>query len=117
MYAIRSYYAILYRDEELNDGLVEIQNLKEAIRQKPLIGEKRTLSKIDQLLTESYRQLNHDNRLMDAVRTARNVVLPLRFSLSRPDAEAPIALSDWLKLNSIESEQKQAIHKQPYYFV
>ena len=107
--------SILYRDEELNDGLVEIQNLKEAIRQKPLIGEKRTLSRIDQLLTESYRQLNHDNRLMDAVRTARNVVLPLRFSLSRPDAEAPIALSDWLKLNSIESEQKQAIHKQPYY--
>ncbi len=107
--------SILYRDEELNDGLVEIQNLKEAIRQKPLIGEKRTLSKIDQLLTESYRQLNHDNRLMDAVRTAHNVVLPLRFSLSRPDAEAPTALSDWLKLNSIESEQKQAIHKQPYY--
>jgi CHASE2 domain-containing sensor protein len=30
--------SILYRNEELNDGLVEIQNLKETIRKQPLIG-------------------------------------------------------------------------------
>jgi CHASE2 domain-containing sensor protein/predicted Ser/Thr protein kinase len=107
--------SILYRDEERKDGLVEIQNIQETIRKKPLIGEKRTLSKIDQLLSESYRQLSYDNRLMAAVRTAHNVVLPLRFNLSQPNDEAPTALSDWLKLNSIESDQKQAEQKQPYY--
>ncbi|MEJ2101584.1 MAG: CHASE2 domain-containing protein [Desulfobacterales bacterium] len=56
--------SILYRDEELNDGLVAIQNLKETIRKKPLIGQKRTLNKIDQLLSETLRQLDHDKRLI-----------------------------------------------------
>jgi CHASE2 domain-containing sensor protein/predicted Ser/Thr protein kinase len=98
--------SILYRDEELNGGLVEIQNLKETIRKKPLIGEKRTLNKIDQLLSETQSQLNHDNRLIAAVRTAHNVVLPLRLNLSEPDSEAATALSDWLKLNSIENSEK-----------
>jgi CHASE2 domain-containing sensor protein/predicted Ser/Thr protein kinase len=107
--------SILYRDEELNDGLVEIQNLKETIRNKPLIGDKRTLNKIDQLLSETHRQLNHDARLIAAVRTARNVVLPLRFSLSQPADEAATALSDWLKLNSIESGEKQVVQNRPLY--
>jgi len=106
--------SVLYREEELNDGLVEIQNLKETIQKKPLIGEKRTLNKIHQLLSETQGQLNHDNRLVAAVRTAHNVVLPLRFSLSGPDNEAPTTLSDWLKLNSIESAEKQLTQNSPF---
>jgi CHASE2 domain-containing sensor protein len=101
--------SILYRNEELNDGLVEIQNLKETIRKQPLIGEKQTLNKIDQLLSETQRQLNHDTRLIAAVRMAHNVVLPLRLNLSEPDDEAATPLSDWLKLNSIESAEKQVV--------
>ena len=107
--------SILYRNEELNDGLVEIQNLEETIRKKPLIGEKRTLNKIDQLLSETHRQLDHDKRLIAAVRTARNVVLPLRFSISQHDVKVATELSDWLKLNSIESGQKQAAQNLPLY--
>jgi CHASE2 domain-containing sensor protein/predicted Ser/Thr protein kinase len=106
--------SVLYREEELNDGLVEIQNLKEAIQKKPLIGEKRTLNKIDQLLSETQGQLNDDNRLIAAVRTAHNVVLPLRFSFSGPDNEAATTLSDWLKLNSIESAEKQVMQNSPF---
>ena len=107
--------SILYRDEELNDGLVAIQNLKETIRKKPLIGQKRTLNKIDQLLSETLRQLDHDKRLIAAVRTAHHVVLPLRFSLSQRDDEAATAVSDWLKLNSIESGQKKAVQNMALY--
>jgi eukaryotic-like serine/threonine-protein kinase len=107
--------SILYRDEELNDGLVEIQNLKETIRKKPLIGEQRTLNKIDRLLSEAQRQLNHDSRLIAAVRTAHNVVLPLRFNLSEPGSQSATVLSDWLKLNSIESGAKQVVQNlSPY---
>ena len=100
--------SILYRNEEHNEGLAEIENLKETIRKKPLIGEKRTLNKIDQLLSETQKQLDHDSRLITAVRTARNVVLPLRFNFSEAGDYAATPLSDWLKLNSIESGQEQS---------
>ena len=106
--------SVLYREEEHNDGLVEIQNLKETIQKKPPIGEKRTLNKIDQLLSETQGLLNHDNRLIAAVRTAHNVVLPLRFSLSGPDNESATTLSDWLKLNSIESAEKPVRQDFPF---
>ena len=41
--------SILFRSRELNDGLLEIQNFRERIQQKPPIGKKQTLNKIDRL--------------------------------------------------------------------
>jgi CHASE2 domain-containing sensor protein len=107
--------AILYRDEGLNDGLVEIQNLKEALGKEPLIGQKRTLNRIDQLLTETQRRIDHDAHLIAAVRSARNVVLPLRFNFSEPSDETATALSDWLLVNSIADGEKQAAQNPPLY--
>lgn len=105
--------SILYRNRELNDGRVEIQNLRETLRKNPPPGKKQTIKKIDQLLAQTQSRLDHDARLISAVRTARNVVLPLRFILSvSGDANAP-ALSDWLKMNSIEFSAKPAAQNLP----
>ncbi|MGD2186266.1 MAG: serine/threonine-protein kinase [Desulfobacterales bacterium] len=94
--------SILFRDRELNASLPEIQNLRETLRKKPLLGKKQTLNKIDRLLARTSSRLDHDTRLISAVRRARNVVLPLRFEFSRSESPSPSALSGWLKMNSIE---------------
>ena len=105
--------SILYRSRELNDGLVEIQNFRESIHQKPPVGKKQTLIKIDRLLAQTQTRLNHDARLISAVRKARNVVLPLRFSLAEAGIQMPSDLSDWLKLNSIEIGKPSAAQDHP----
>ena len=85
--------SILYRSRELNNGLAELKNFRERIHQNPPIGKKQTLNKIDHLLTETQTRLNHDDRLISAVRRARNAVLPLRFSLAEPGGQIPNDLS------------------------
>jgi CHASE2 domain-containing sensor protein len=106
--------SILYRSRELNDGLIEIQNFRESIHKKPPIGKKQTLNKIDRLLTQTQTRLNHDARLISAVKSkrARNVVLPLRFNLTDADGQISSELSDWLKLNSIQIGEPSAGQKQ-----
>jgi serine/threonine-protein kinase len=93
---------ILFRDKEPNDGLIEIQNLRETLRNKPPIAKRQTLNKIDKILAQTESRLKHDTRLISAVKLARNVVLPLRFDLTQPGDEQTPALSGWLKMNSIE---------------
>ena len=97
--------SILYRSRMLNDGRLEIQNLRETLRENPPPGQKQSLRKIDRLLAESQGRLDHDAQLISAVRTARNVVLPLRFILSEPEGLDSAALSDWLIMNSIAPAQ------------
>jgi len=94
--------SLLYPSMELNPGLQEIQNLRETLREKPKKVAQKTLSKIDGILMEAEKRLDHDHQLITAVRSARRVVLPLRFTLGNPaGSNAPI-LSAWLKLNSID---------------
>ncbi len=104
---------ILYRSKELNEGLVEIQNLRETIRQNPPIGKKQSLNQIDRLLAQTQLRLDHDDRLISAVRAARNVVLPLRFNFDRSETPTPSGLSDWLKMNSIAIAESPARENQP----
>jgi serine/threonine-protein kinase len=101
--------SILFRDRELNAGLTEVQNLRETLRKKPPLGKKQTLNKIDRLLAQTEDRLDHDTRLISAVRTARNVVLPLRFEFSRSESPNPPALSGWLKMNSIKPGMNSAV--------
>ncbi len=106
--------SILYRSRMLNEGQTEIQNLRQTLRQNPPPAKKQILRKIDRLLAESMGRLDHDTRLISAVRSARNVVLPLRFILAEPEKAAPPALSDWLKMNSIESGDIPAAPNPPF---
>ncbi len=98
--------SVLYRSRELNAGSVEIQDLRETLRQKPPSKQIQTLEKIDGLLAQMQGRLDHDAQLISAVRSARNVVLPLRFMLQDSDANTPAPLSGWLKMNSIQLSPK-----------
>ena len=100
--------SILYSKQDLNAGGVEIQNLRDKIRKNPSGIKKQTRNKIDRLLVQTQDRLDHDARLITAVRAAHNVVLPLRFSLTGSDGAAAEALSGWLKMNSIKSNEEPA---------
>jgi serine/threonine-protein kinase len=105
--------SILFRDRELNAGLTEVQKLRETLRQKPPVGKKQTLNKIDRLLAQSEVRLDNDTRLISAVRSTRNVVLPLRFEFSRSENTGTPALSGWLKMNSIKLGVNSALIDPP----
>ncbi|MGD9236956.1 MAG: serine/threonine-protein kinase [Desulfobacterales bacterium] len=92
--------SILYRNRELSVGGKEIQNLRDNIPENLPPVKKQILRKIDHLLVQAQNRLDQDARLISAVRTARNVVLPLRFILTESDNATGPALSEWLKMNS-----------------
>jgi serine/threonine-protein kinase len=95
--------SLLYPSKELNPGLQEIQDLREMLHENTNKTAQKTLSKINRFLAEAEKRLDHEPRLIAAVRSARRVVLPIRFSFEKSvDTNVP-ELSAWLKLNSIES--------------
>jgi len=94
--------SLLYPTREINPGLQELELIKEMLNDKPSKSGLKTVTKINSILTEAGKRLNHDARLISAVRSARNVVLPLRFTLDSPGDDSSYELSDWLILNSIE---------------
>jgi serine/threonine-protein kinase len=92
---------LLYSDKELNAGLEEIKSIRETIRTIPSLGKGRSLRKIDGILAESEKKLNHDARLMSAVKPAHNVVLPLLFTPGDPEGEELPNMPACLKRNSL----------------
>ena len=94
--------SILYPYKELNPGLEEINLIREKLPEKPSKTVRKTIRSINGILAESKIRLDHDRKLISAVRSARRMVLPLRFGLDNAtDIDAP-RLSAWLKLNSID---------------
>ncbi len=94
--------SLLYPTRELNPGLHEIDSIREILNEKPSKSERKKLAKINDVLAEAEKRLNHDDQLISAVRAARNVVLPLRFTLDGPADDPSGNLSPWLQLNSID---------------
>jgi CHASE2 domain-containing sensor protein/tRNA A-37 threonylcarbamoyl transferase component Bud32 len=92
---------LLYSDKELNAGLEEIKSIRETLRTTPSLGEGRSLRKIDEILAESEKKLNHDAGLMSAVKPAHNVVLPLRFTPGDPEGDELPSMPACLKKNSL----------------
>jgi serine/threonine-protein kinase len=93
---------LLYPFKELNPGLQEIQYLKEYLGEIPSKVRRSNLNNFEGILTEAEIKLNHDEKLISAIRSARNVVLPLRFTLGNPQENNAATLSGWLKMNSID---------------
>jgi CHASE2 domain-containing sensor protein/tRNA A-37 threonylcarbamoyl transferase component Bud32 len=92
---------LLYSHRELNAGLEEIKSIRETIRTIPSLGNGKSLMKIDGILAESEKKLNHDARLMAAVKPAHNVILPLRFTPGEPEGEELPSMTACLKKNSL----------------
>ncbi len=94
--------SLLYPTRELNTGLQEIEHLKKILNKKTTKSGRKTATKVNSILTEAAKRLNHDARLISAVRSARNVILPLRFTIGDPGDDSSQKLSAWLKINSLE---------------
>lgn len=93
---------LLYPAKEFNDGFEEIQKIRESLWKKPLAAKKKALLKIDNTLAQVQRKLNNDSQLLAAIKSARNVVLPLRFVIDTAESEAKMKVSGWLRLNSVD---------------
>jgi CHASE2 domain-containing sensor protein/predicted Ser/Thr protein kinase len=107
-------FSLLYPARELNPGLQEIEKIKEALNEGQSKSGRRSLSKINDMLAQAEERLNHDDQLIAAIRAARNVVLPLRFTLgSSEDERSEEPLSGWLQMNSIELKDSANNHEQP----
>lgn len=94
--------SLLYPTREINPGLQELNYIKDMLSDKPKKAERKITAKINKSLAKAGQRLDHDARLISAVRSAHNVVLPLRFSLDSPANGNSPEMSGWLKLNSIE---------------
>ena len=94
--------SLLYPSREVNPGLQELEYIKGMLNDQLSKSKNKTATKINSILTEAGKRLNHDAILISTIRSARNVVLPLRFTLGNPGDGSSDKLSDWLILNSIE---------------
>jgi len=94
--------SLLYTSKELNPGLQELQNLRDQLDENTSKSALKAARKFADLLTQAEQRLDHDQQLIAAVRSARRVVLPLRFSLGKPEDKNAPELSGWLQMNSIE---------------
>ena len=94
--------SLLYPTRELNPGLQEIESIRKRLPEKPSKSEDKKFAEMNGVLAEAEKRLNHDDQLISAVRAARNVVLPLRFTFDGTVDEPSGELSPWLQLNSIE---------------
>jgi CHASE2 domain-containing sensor protein len=92
---------LLYPDKEWNLGLEEIKSIRETLGKIPSLGKGQSLKKIDRILAESEKKLNHDARLISAVKSAVNVVLPVLFTPGAPEGEELPSMPAWLKMNSV----------------
>jgi len=92
---------LLFPDKEWNLGLEEIKSIRETLGKIPSLGKGQSLKKIDRILAESEKKLNHDARLISAVKSAVNVVLPLLFTPGAPEGEELPSMSALLKMNSL----------------
>ncbi len=94
--------SLLYPSREINPGLEEIRFIKQSLPPRASKADRKSLKEISGNLTEALKRLDHDQQLISAVRTARRVVLPLRFTLEDSPGIKPQPLSVWLGLNSMD---------------
>jgi serine/threonine-protein kinase len=103
---------LLYSKRELNDGLDEIKSLRESFRNESLLKNKKVQNKIEKILLASEKRLNHEAHLIYAVKSATNVVLPIRFVFTPNRMEDSQKTSGWLRMNALDfSRDKGSFYK------
>ena len=93
---------LLYSNKELNPGLKEVQSLRDIIQDELHLKDRQKQDKINKILLESEKKLNHDICLISAVRSAINIVLPIRFLIDSGGEEDKQKMSSWLRINSLD---------------
>ncbi len=102
-------FGLLYTQPDQNPGLVEIQALKEKIAEPKWPGGQKAERIVAGLLSEAENRLDQDTLLINAIRRARNVVLPVRFSLDKaPPEGGDLKPSGLLIINSLNADELPA---------
>jgi len=94
---------ILYTEPDLNSGLVEIRALKKEVEALPKYQANAHLSGIYSLLGEAEQRLDGDTRLTASIDAAKNVILPLYFTISNQVSSPESNMPEQLKKNSKEA--------------
>jgi eukaryotic-like serine/threonine-protein kinase len=95
----------LYTQPDPHPGLSEIKETKKQVGDREWKGGGRQAARIVQdMLSSAVDRLDQDAQLIAAVRRARNVVLPLRFTKGRQAATENEKMSGMLILNSLNPE-------------
>ncbi len=93
---------LLFHRPEVNPGLQEIQTLREELAAQSFKGGRRTEQVLERLLRRSESRLRHDDQLIAAIRHARNVVLPVRFTMVA-STSVDESISGLLAINSLRT--------------
>jgi len=94
---------ILFSEAEENQGLTEVQKLKEVflsriLKPRPTKEEEKFL----QFLKDAESNLDNDSKLISAVKKTGNVVLPMYFNTDSPLSPPVESLPPYLEVNSLE---------------
>jgi len=93
---------ILFSEPEKNQGLREIQKLKEVFLSRTLKARPtREMRQFLAHLQEAEANLNNDSKLMSSVKKAGNVILPMYFTLDSPLLSPADALPPYLERSSL----------------
>ena len=94
---------LLYSQQALNPGLEEIRNLREINQIKTGQSTNPSVQIPDSAFIRAAKRLDHDEQLISAVKSAKNVVLPFRLLNSATAAGGDAKLSGILIVNSLKS--------------
>jgi len=94
----------LYTRPDPNPGLLEIREAKKEVGDQKWGSGRQAARTVWGMLNKAEDSLDQDAQLVDAIRKARNVVLPLRFTKGRQAATENDKMSGMLVLNSLNPE-------------
>jgi eukaryotic-like serine/threonine-protein kinase len=94
----------LYTQPDPEPGLLEIKEAKKQVDDQKWKGGRQAARIVQDMLKSAEDRLDQDAQLTAAVRRARNVVLPLRFTKGRLAATENEKMSGLLVLNSLSAE-------------
>jgi eukaryotic-like serine/threonine-protein kinase len=94
----------LYTQPDPNPGLLAIEQTKTQVGDQKWGGGRKAARMVWGMLNKAEDSLDHDARLIGAVRKARNVVLPMHFTKGRQAATESDKMSGMLVVNSLNPE-------------
>jgi CHASE2 domain-containing sensor protein len=101
---------LLYSQPDADPGLAEIQAIRDQVTAPQWKGKEQNTRKLLDLLAGVETRLNQDAQLAEAIRRARNTVLPIRFTPGISAGDDDTKLSGLLIVNSTKAPQVEPEH-------
>ncbi|MBF0518100.1 MAG: CHASE2 domain-containing protein [Nitrospirae bacterium] len=101
---------LIFSESDVNRGLTVIRKLRQKIESDPAATDDKKVMEIHDSLLEAELSLDNDATLSKAIGDAKNVVLPLMFSLDKTTAKQKGKIPLYLENNSLKSSFKKSYH-------